>query len=575
MSNDRFELKIGKPRQSRSRLNRRLYKRVVREVAKSTRSQSRRAALTRRPVAELGRGKGSLHALMPAKPGWRHVVVKARIARHGTTDLGAARAHQHYLVRDGVTPDGKPGQLYDRARDDIDGGDFLGRQKGDTYQFRLIVSADDSPGMPDLKPFVRDLMVRMEHDLHTRLDWVAVDHFNTGHPHTHIIIRGGDDQGQDLVMARHYISHGIRNRARELITIELGPELDIERIDRLRRDMMAERFTQLDRQIIDRAEGGILTVSAAPEPDRGRATYRNGRLKVLARMGLAEEMRNGVWSIAPDLEQTLRRMGERGDKMKTMYRVMREAGLERPAGDYAIFDGAARKAPVTGRIVGVGLADELSGRSYLVVDGLDGRIHYAETGKLPPGQLPEPGMLVALTGGGGKGKMRNAQIEVLSYWELDRLPHADAVTWLDKTIVAGHEPVIRDTGVGREVKAALAARQEWLVGQDLATRMNNGTITPRPGLIDTLTSRELKDLERRITAETGVPAYREADVSMVKGRLLKTINQPSMQLAAIRTRDEILIVPWGATLDRMHGWEMTGRDLAIAMTRGRGLGLSR
>lgn len=575
MSNDRFEPKIGTPRQSSSHPNRRLYKRVVREAAKSTRSQSRRAALTRRPVAELGRGKGSLYALMPAKPGWRHVVVKARIARHGTTDLGAARAHQHYLVRDGVTPDGKPGQLYDRAREDIDGGDFLGRQKGDTYQFRLIVSADDSPGMPDLKPFVRDLMVRMEHDLHTKLDWVAVDHFNTGHPHTHIIIRGRDDQGQDLVMARHYISHGIRNRARELITIELGPELDIERIDKLRRDMMAERFTQLDRQIIDRAEGGILTVSASPEPDRSRATYRNGRLKVLARMGLAEERQAGVWSIAPDLEATLRRMGERGDKMKTMYRVMREAGLERPAGDYAIFDGAARKAPVTGRVVGVGLSDELSERSYLVVDGIDGRLHYAETGKLPPGQLPEPGMIVALTGGGSKGKMRNAQIEVLSYWELDRLPHADAATWLDKIIVAGNEPVIRETGVGREVKAALTARQEWLVGQGLATRATDGTITPRPGVIHTLTSRELKDLERRITAETGVPAYREADVSMVKGRLLKTINQPSMQLAAIRTRDEVLIVPWGATLDRMRGREMTGRDLAIAMTRGRGLGLSR
>lgn len=184
-------------------------------------------------------------------------------------------------------------------------------------------------------------------------------------------------------------------------------------------------------------------------------------------------------------------------------------------------------------------------------------------------------MIVALTGGGGKGKMRNAQIEVLSYWELERLPQADAVTWLDKTIVAGNEPVIRETGVGREVKAALTARQEWLLGQGLATRATDGTNTPRPGLIDTLTSRELKDLERRITAETGVPAYREADVSMVKGRLLKTINQPSMQLAAIRTRDEVLIVPWGATLDRMRGRHMSGRDLAIAMTRGRGLGLSR
>ena len=96
--------------------------------------------------------------------------------------------------------------------------------------------------------------------------------------------------------------------------------------------------------------------------------------------------------------------------------------------------------------------------------------------------MPEPGMIGSLTGGGGKGKLRNAQIEVLSYWELDRLPSADAATWLDKTIVAGQEPVMRETGVGLEVKAALAARQEWLIGQGLATRAPEGTMSPKPGL---------------------------------------------------------------------------------------------
>jgi hypothetical protein len=34
----------------------------------------------------------------------------------------------------------------------------------------------------------------------TKLDWVAVDHFNTGHSHTHIVIRGCDDRGGKLVI---------------------------------------------------------------------------------------------------------------------------------------------------------------------------------------------------------------------------------------------------------------------------------------------------------------------------------------------------------------------------------------
>jgi hypothetical protein len=36
-------------------------------------------------------------------------------------------------------------------------------------------------------------------------------------------------------MARHYISDGIRNRAREFVSLELGPETDLERWQKLYR----------------------------------------------------------------------------------------------------------------------------------------------------------------------------------------------------------------------------------------------------------------------------------------------------------------------------------------------------
>jgi type IV secretory pathway VirD2 relaxase len=31
----------------------------------------------------------------------------------------------------------------------------------------------------DPKPFIRDFMAQVERDLETKLDWVAVDHYNT------------------------------------------------------------------------------------------------------------------------------------------------------------------------------------------------------------------------------------------------------------------------------------------------------------------------------------------------------------------------------------------------------------
>ena len=67
--------------------------------------------------------------------------------------------------------------------------------------------------MADLKGFARELVGQMEKDLSTKLDWVAVDHWNTDNPHIHVLVRGRADDGKDLVISRDYISHGFRQRA--------------------------------------------------------------------------------------------------------------------------------------------------------------------------------------------------------------------------------------------------------------------------------------------------------------------------------------------------------------------------
>src|SRR5438093_11362868 len=113
------------------------------------------------------------------------------------------------------------------------GKTFAERGAEDRHQFRFIVAPEDSNELAELKPLVRNVMRQMESDLGTRLDWVAVDPFNTGHPHSHIVVRGKDDQGKDLVIARDYIAHGIRARASELVTRELGPESELEALRKL------------------------------------------------------------------------------------------------------------------------------------------------------------------------------------------------------------------------------------------------------------------------------------------------------------------------------------------------------
>jgi type IV secretory pathway VirD2 relaxase len=328
----------------------------------------------------IGRGyaQGTVFAIRrPA--GQRRVVIKTRIVRIKAGDTSAIRAHLKYAQRDGVTREGAPGELYDESHDRADGKAFAERGEGDRHQFRFIVAPEDSADLAGLKPFVRDLMRQMESDLGTKLDWVAADHFNTGHPHSHIVVRGKDDRGSDLVIARDYVAYGMRARAGELITRELGPESELDQLRKLEQEVGAERFTRLDRGILRDASDGVLALAAKPERDPRGHALRMGRLRVLERMGLAEESAAGSWRIAPDLEPTLRRMGERGDIIKTMHRELKAAGIERAASDHAIFDPAS-DGRVVGRLVAEGFSDELRERRYVIVDGVDGRTHFVELG---------------------------------------------------------------------------------------------------------------------------------------------------------------------------------------------------
>ena len=399
-SEDRFKPKFGKIR-SRGDKKAKTYLQRVLHSASLAGPGFRRGGGLVFSGARIGRGGGwgTGAAVRRGRiTGRRRVIVKTRLVKLRGQGIGAVKAHLKYIQRDGVTRDGEPGRLYDAASDEADGKKFLERSDGDRHQFRFIVSPEDGAELGDLKPFVRDLMAGMERDLDTRLDWVAVDHFNTDNPHTHIVLRGKDELGQDLVIARDYIAHGIRERASELLTLELGPVSELQTQQGYAREVSQERFTRLDREVLAQAEDGAVDLRREPKGRfaRFKHTLKIGRLQTLERMGLAEQAGAKRWRLAKGFETSLRDMGTRGDIIRTMHREMRGAGVERPGADHAIFDPSQPNARIIGRVVARGLSDELHDRHYLIVDGTDGRTHYAEVGELAdPGDYG-PGRIVAV-----------------------------------------------------------------------------------------------------------------------------------------------------------------------------------
>ncbi len=365
---------------------------------KDSRAQSfagkvRGRVLRQGPAAGPSRGRynrsGKGAALMRARSlsggprpsrGARRVIVKARIvkrlARPGAPAAGAWSSHLRYLQRDGVTPEGQKGQLYSAGEDQADGRAFLGRAAGDPHQFRFIVSAEDSADLTDLRAFTRDLMAQAERDLGVPLDWVAVDHFNTGHPHSHIVLRGRDRAGEPLFIAGDYIAHGLRQRASELATLELGPESVADLRRRLAGEVDQDRFTSSDRALLREAVDGQVEASSRSGSD---GTLRQGRLRKLERLGLAVEHPKGRWTLAPDLEPTLRRLGERGDIIRALHRAAAAQGRAVGAEALALHETVPAE-PVVGRLIGRRLVDELDDRLAVMVEGLDGRLHHLAGG---------------------------------------------------------------------------------------------------------------------------------------------------------------------------------------------------
>jgi type IV secretory pathway VirD2 relaxase len=128
----------------------------------------------------------------------------------------------------------------------------------------------------------------------------------------------------------------MRERAAEIVTLDLGPRTDLEIEDRFARQVAQERLTDLDRAL-RRAASPEGEVSLA---DGGHSVARPhwaGRLQTLSRMGLAEETTPGHWRLSTDLETTLRDMGERADIIKTMHREMAVRSMDRSLADLVIF----------------------------------------------------------------------------------------------------------------------------------------------------------------------------------------------------------------------------------------------
>jgi type IV secretory pathway VirD2 relaxase len=251
----------------------------------------------------------------------------------------------------------------------------------------------------DLTDYVRRLMARVEKDLGRRVEWAAVNHHDTGHPHAHIVMRGVDRDGQELRLDRSYISSGLRWRAQELATVELGPRREFE-IRRTRvKEITQDRFTSLDRELERCAKDQRVEIRTLHRSAPDDQSMLIGRLEQLQVMRLAERVAPSAWVLVEGWQARLRELGEQGDILKQIhkaiggnpvrYHIVR-AGEGLPTAE------PGEPQVLWGRVASKGLSDELKGAFYAVLETPSGEAYHVPLDR-PSADALQTGDLVSFT----------------------------------------------------------------------------------------------------------------------------------------------------------------------------------
>ena len=559
-------------------------KSFVGEVTKAARKAGhlrRSFSAKRAPTGKsnFGRGRAAALARSIRSPA-RRVAIKARVVRQLGTKFRSAPLSRHiaYLERDGVTRDGARGEMFGPDAETADVKAFAERCEGDRHHFRFTVSPEDAGEMTDLRAFTRELMSDAERDLGTRLDWVAVDHWNTDNPHIHVLVRGRADDGGDLVISRDYISRGLRGRAEERVELELGPRSEREVSNALRREVDAERWTSLDRALRNVADEGAGIADLRPNatgPDPELRRLMTGRAMKLERMGLAEPAGPGCWTLKPGIEDTLRDLAVRGDIIKMMHRAMTDGARAPDVAGFAIH-GEDVSDRIIGRLVERGLHDELAGTAYAIIDGADGRTHHIRFADLDMTGDALPGAIVELRAWEDAKAQRRLSLATRSDLPLEAQVTAPGATWLDRELVA-RDPTPTAGGFGAKIQDAMARRTDHLVAEGLA-RLHGDRVIFASGLIDTLRQRELEATASRLTTETGLAHTPSGQGDYVAGIYRQRVTLASGRFAMIDDGLGFQLVPWRPALEQKLGQQVSGTMLPggsvdWSLGRKRGLGL--
>jgi hypothetical protein len=264
---------------------------------------------------------------------------------------------EKYLVREGTDRNGERAALY---------GTGLGEYRNNMVEKNFRVFLSPQSGKTDLTALAERFVKKLELQTGYKLYWQAANHYNTAHPHAHLLINGRDKNGRDVVFPRDIVKTFMRETARDLCTAQLGTRTKADLAVEREKEIEAARFTKLDGMIKELCGGGFRPNLAGAGKDRGRVL---ARLEYLRRVKLCV-YEGGGYKLAARWEADLTANGRYNAFLKA-----REGLQYTQASRLRVYAGEA--GAVTGRVTKIYRTDgDASDNHAVVLETLDGRAYF-------------------------------------------------------------------------------------------------------------------------------------------------------------------------------------------------------
>jgi hypothetical protein len=119
--------------------------------------------------------------------------------------------------------------------------DKLGNRAG--YHKIILSPGDNSVHLTD---YTRDVMEQWQKSIGREFSWWAVNHYNTDHYHSHVVVAGKDRRGRDLELDREMLAE-CREMSDRYLCRDRNFDRELDRMAQIKTDQMMREFDMVDK----------------------------------------------------------------------------------------------------------------------------------------------------------------------------------------------------------------------------------------------------------------------------------------------------------------------------------------